>query len=186
MCHLRSSWLSLWTLQSYGISCLSFGFGVTCSFLHFLSMFQKCTVIHPLSNFFVNPPLIAVSRAKPLLLPLNIYLYLLKVANFFDSLFIKMHLSCCMSVSTVIENSSVFRTPQSSHFLIRLSKNGNRPNFRFFFLIRDDRNVQKPTANIIYFRRSPLKPNNISGSSGFTTNRLGIPSVATSTQNRLK
>lgn len=113
------------------------------------------------------------------------YLYLLKVDSFFDSFLIKMHFSYCMSHSTVTENSAVFRIQQTNYFLTRPSKNENRPIFRNFFVI-DDRNVQKPSVNIIYYRRSPLKLNNISGSSGFTTNGFSIPAVAISAQNKLK
>jgi len=67
-------------------------------------------------EMYSDPPTVRIagSRAKPLLLPLNIYLYMLKVDGFFDSFFIKMHLSCCISYSTVIENSSVLRTHQNS------------------------------------------------------------------------
>jgi hypothetical protein len=75
---------------------------------------------------------------------------------------------------------------QTSYFITRPSKNGNRPIFRNFFLIRDDRNVQQPSVNIIYYRHSPLKLNDISGSSGFTTNGFSIPAVAISAQNKLK
>ena len=91
-----------------------------------------------------------------------------------------------MSYSTVIENSSIFRTQQTTYFQTRPSKNGNRPIFRNFFLIRDDRKVQQADVNIIYYRHSPLNLNNISGSSGFTTNGFSIPAVAFSAQNMLK
>jgi len=116
------------------------------------------------------------------------YLFVfVRIRQLYDSFFIKMHLSCCMSYSAVNENSSVFRTQQNSYFLTRPSKNRNRPNFRkYFFLIRDDRKVQKPNVNIIYYRHSPLKLNNISGSSGFTTNGFSTAAVAISAQNKLK